>query len=83
MPGKLISTSFSLRFQLSNNLSMTPSYRSSKLKKSSDEYYFNCSISRLMFIYQFNNFLNKPSPFFLGFFGGVRFTAGFSNLGFL
>ena len=58
MPGKLISTSFSLRFQLSNNLSMTPSYRSSKLKKSSDEYYFNGSISRLRFNYQFNNFLN-------------------------
>ena len=58
MSGNLISTSFSLRFQLSNNLSMTPSYRSSKLKKSSDENYFNGSISRLRLNYQFNNFLN-------------------------
>ena len=57
-PGNLFSTSFSLRFQLSNNLSMTPSYRSSKLKKSSNENYFNGSISRLRLNYQFNNFLN-------------------------
>lgn len=57
-PGNLFSTSFSLRFQLSNNLSMTPSYRSSKLKKSSNENYFNGSITRLRFNYQFNNFLN-------------------------
>ena len=57
-PGTLTSTSFSIRFQLNNNLSMTPSYRSSKLKKSSDEYYFNGSISRLRLNYQFNNFLN-------------------------
>ena len=57
-PGNLISTSFSLRFQLSNNLSMTPSYRSSRLKKSSNENYFNGSITRLRFNYQFNNFLN-------------------------
>ena len=28
------------------------------LKKSSDEYYFNGSISRIRFNYQFNNFLN-------------------------
>ena len=58
VPGNLISTSFSLRFQLSNNLSMTPSYRSSRLKKSSDENYFNGSITRLRLNYQFNNFLN-------------------------
>ena len=57
-PGNLISTSFSLRFQLSNNLSMTPSYRSSRLKKSIDENYFNGSITRLRLNYQFNNFLN-------------------------
>jgi hypothetical protein len=56
--GNLISMSFSLRFQLTNNLSMTPSYRSSKLKKSSNENYFDGSISRLRLNYQFNNFLN-------------------------
>ena len=57
-PGKLLSTSFSLRFQLSNNLSVTPSYRTSRLKKNDNENYFDGSISRIRINYQFNNFLN-------------------------
>ena len=37
---------------------MTPSLRTSRLRNSQNENYFNGSISRLRFNYQFDNFLN-------------------------
>lgn len=57
--GRLFSTSFSIRLQLNNNFSVTPSIRSSNLENLEDgSDYFDGSIMRIRTVYQFNNFLN-------------------------
>ena len=57
--GMLFSTSFSIRLQLNNNFSVTPSIRSSNLENLEDgSDYFDGSIMRIRTVYQFNNFLN-------------------------
>ena len=57
--GNLFSSLFKIRLQLNNNFSITPSIRTSSLKKPEDgSDFFSGSIIRLRSTYQFNNFLN-------------------------
>ena len=59
--GNLFSSLFKIRLQLNNNFSITPSIRTSSLKKPEDgSDFFSGSIIRLRSTYQFNNFLNIP-----------------------
>jgi len=57
--GYLYNSLFKIRLQLNNNFSITPSIRTSSLKKIEDgSDFFSGSIMRLRTVYQFNNFLN-------------------------
>ena len=56
--GNLFTSYISLRFQLNNNLSISPSIRTSELDRNDGTKYFDGSISRLRINYQLNNFLN-------------------------
>ena len=56
--GNLFTSNISIRFQLNNNLSISPSIRTSELNEKDGTKFFKGTISRLRLNYQINNFLN-------------------------